>query len=126
MKLVTIIILVTPVLFEISNINSTSMSYMSATETCFSPANFEHVYKYVDIQIKKNNANFYTYGNYDLYLSNEMEISFKKNKYTLSKVIREKGIFSLVKSKRDHDKALKEANHVFCELLLTAHKYLNQ
>src|SRR5687768_588246 len=88
------------------------------TGNCFSRANFIRVYKYIEDQIKKSSATFYTYDNYELFLKDTSEISFKKDGWTLSIITIEKGAFSLAIRKRDNDKIKRKTNHIFCEILL--------
>lgn len=104
--------------FGQTSINNVKMFDIEKTENCFSKTNFDRVYKYVDDQIKKNNSTFYKYEKYELYLNGRSEISFKKDGYTLSNAIKERGIFSLAKRKQDNDKILKETNQIFCKILL--------
>ncbi len=92
----------------------------ATTETCFSVTNFDIVYQYIDVQIKKNNTSFYKYENYQIYLNDTTEISFKKDGYTLSKVIKGKGVVPLAKRKQDNNNVLKKTNGIFCEILLSA------
>lgn len=80
---------------------------------------FDTIYKYIEMQIKANNASFYTYRSYQLYLKadNDLRIILKKDNYTLSGISREKGIFSLAKIERDNMKSISETNQLLLEIL---------
>lgn len=120
------IILFTMTAFGQTSINNVKILDTVKTESCFSKANFDSVYKYINVQIKKSNTTFSKYDNYELYLNDTTEISFKKDGYTLSKVIKEKGVFSLAKRKKDNEKILKETNEIFCKILLLIDKELKK
>ena len=87
------------------------------TDTCFSKANFDKVYKHVDAQIKNEDNSFYEYDSYQLYLTDTTTIAFKKSGYTLAKITKEKGTTSLAKNAKDNDKLLNKANQIFCDIL---------
>lgn len=108
--------------FGQTSINYVKMIDTEETENCFSRTNFESVLKYIADQIKKNNTVFYRYDDYELFLNDTSEIFLKKDGYTLSKVIKGKGVFAVAKRKQDHDIILKKTNHLFCQMLLLANK----
>lgn len=92
------------------------------TENCFSKTNFDIVYKYIGSQIKKSTVAFHNYDSYEVYLKDNAQISFKSNGYTLSRIIKDKGIFALPKRKKDNENILKKTNQLFCELVVLAGK----
>ena len=87
---------------------------------CFNTTNFEIVSEYLNTKIKCSNLSYYTFGRYELFMSDNNTISIKKNGWTLSKVTKEIGIKSLAILQRDNDKILIETNQIFCELLFAA------
>ena len=90
------------------------------TDNCFSESNFGCVYNFIDTQIKKNNSTFYKYDDYELHLTDTTEIALKKDGFTLSKILKDKGFVCLAKYKKDNKNILIKTNKVFCELLLLA------
>ncbi len=85
---------------------------------CFSENNFEKFYKLIENQISKGDKIFYSFADYDLYLSNGHEIRFKKDNYTLGMIQKEKGSLSLAKRQTDSDRIIIEINRIFCEILM--------
>ena len=90
------------------------------TDNCFSMSNFVCVYKFIDTQIKTSNSTFYKYDDYELHLTDTTEIALKKDGFTLSKILKDKGFVCLAKYKKDNKNILIKTNKVFCELLLLA------
>lgn len=88
--------------------------------------NFDNVYNYIENQIKKDNMSFYPYHNYELHLIGNSEIILKKEGYTLSKITKEKGIFSLPKREKDNVEMVKKTNQLFLEILVLAGKDFNE
>ena len=105
--------------------NAKPLDLVTEKGICFSTVNFDRVYNYIDIQIKNRNTTIYRYDNYELYLNDTTEISLKKDGWTLSKIIKEKGVVSLAKRKRDNDRILKETNYIFCKILILTEKTIN-
>lgn len=114
MKTLTTIILL--------SLTSLGSGTVEKNENCFSETNFDTVYQYIDAQIKESDESFYQHGKYELWLSDASEISLKKEGYTLSKIVRKKGIFSLAKSKKPNAKSTQKTHRIFCELLLMVEK----
>lgn len=125
-KILAHIILLKMTAFGQTSNNNAKMLDTEKTETCFSKTNFDSVYKYIDNQIKRSNTTFYKYENYELNIYDTSEIDLKKDGYTLSKVLKEKGIISLAKRKQDNDKIVKKTNQLFCKILLLTDKELKK
>lgn len=83
----------------------------------FSDDNFDLAYKYLEGQIKSSNKPYYHYNEYEIHLIDEATIAFKKKAFTLSKVIKAKGIFSLSKNIMNNNKTRKETTQIFCEII---------
>ena len=86
-------------------------------EMCFTKKNFDTVCKFIKTQTIKNQSDFYTYDDIEIYISSIDELSFKKNGSTLAIINKEKGIFSLAMNKDQNDKLVSKANQLFCKLL---------
>ncbi len=99
------------------NVKNDSSMNIDNTDTCFSKANFDKVYKHVDAQIKNEDTSFYKYESYELYLTDSRTIAFKKSGYTLAIITKEKGATSLAKNSKDNDKLIIKANQMFCDIL---------
>ncbi len=122
MKLFLTILFFKMTVFGQSSKNDLKMLDTNKTENCFSSTNFDIIYLYINNHIKKKNNAFYKYGNYELYIIDATKISLKKNGYTLSSIVKERGVFSLAKRKEDHDPILKKTHQIFCELLISSEK----
>lgn len=81
---------------------------------------FDSVYQWIEKQIKRNNVSFYYYRSYELYLKDHLEIIIRKSSYTLSKISREKGIFSLAKADNDNKEMIRKTNQLLLEMLKMA------
>ena len=114
----------TPIFFLIILLNYSCNGNIekSTNETCFSKENFDTVYEFIKTQTRKSQGGFYLYDSTEIYISRIDELSFKKNGYTLSKINREKGIFSLAMLKNDNDKLTSKTNLLFCKLLSETRK----
>ena len=93
----------------------------SKRDDCFSEANFELVYAYIDAQMKKANLIAYQYKGYAITLKDAETITFDKQG-VISKVKKDKGIFALPIYKPNNKKAVKNTNSIFCELVAIASK----
>jgi hypothetical protein len=93
---------------------------MDKSNNCFSENNFDKVYKYINEQINVTGTAYYLYSGYEVYLSNPVEIRLKKNNYTLAVIHKQKAIFSLAIKQGNSNAIVKEANNVFCKILLLA------
>ena len=92
------------------------------SKICFSNENFDTVYKFIKTQTLKNQSEFYLFDDTEIYINNTDELSFKKKGYTLSKINKERGIFSLAMHKGQNDKLVLKANELFCKLLSESKK----
>lgn len=110
------------ILFLIISLNSSCNDNIekSENEMCFTNKNFDTVYKFIKTQTIKNQSDFYLYDDIEIYINGVDELSFKKNGYTLSKINKERGIFSLAMYKVQNDKLVLKANDLFCKLLSEA------
>jgi len=117
-------IIITMTAFESTRFNNAKTGDLNIENTgiCFSPIIFDRVYKYIDDQIKKENLTFYKFDNYELYVNDTTDIYFKKDGWTLSKIIKDKGVVSLAKRKQDNDSILKKTNNIFYKILLLTEK----
>ena len=95
--------------------NETNIRTMS--HRCYSEANFETVYKFVDDQIKKGEEDFYSFQAHQLFLIDGEMIAIKQKNWTQSIIHREKGIYSLAKEFKANHKYVKKAHEIFCELV---------
>lgn len=82
--------------------------------------NFDDIYDFIEIQIKENDGSFYFYKNYELHLKDNSEIILKKGNYTLSRIVKEKGIFSLAKTDNDNKEMIRKTNQLLLEILKVA------
>lgn len=89
----------------------------NTNETCFSKENFEAVHQFIKTQTKKNRSPFYLYDGVEIYTNTVDELLFIKNGYIISKINKQRGLFSLSIYKSDNDKLVSEANLLFCKLL---------
>lgn len=87
--------------------------------------NFDSVYKYIEMQIKKEPAQFYSYKDYELHLKDHLEIIITKNAYTLSIISKEKGIFSLVKTQKENEEMVVKTDKLFWEILTLSNNNFN-
>jgi len=87
--------------------------------------NFDSVYKFIELQIKKEPTEFYNYKEYELHLNDDLEIIIKKNAYTLSKISRGNGIFSLVKTQKENKEMVVKTDKLFLEVLALSNKNFN-
>ena len=110
------------ILFLIISLNSSCNGIIekSENEMCFTNENFDTVYKFIKTQTIKNQSDFYLYDEIEIYINSIDELSLKKNGYTLSKINKKSGIFSLAMHKGQNDKLALKANQLFCKLLSEA------
>lgn len=87
--------------------------------------NFDSVYKFIEMQIKEESAQFFSYKDYELHLNDDLEIIIKKNAYTLSKISRGNGIFSLVKTEKENKEMVVKTDKLFLEVLALSNKNFN-
>lgn len=87
------------------------------TASCFSEANFESVYKFLEDQIKIGNKEFFSFDDNKLYVEDGMQIVIKEENYTLAIIHKEHGISSLSKVLSDNQNLVKKAHQIFCKLL---------
>lgn len=111
----------TAVLFFFSSIfmcySCIGMVKDNKSKMCFDKENFDKVYAFIKAQTTENQTKFYKYENTEIYLNNSIEITFKKDGYTFSKINREAGLISLAKNQNDNTKILQRTNQLFCQLL---------
>ncbi|WMJ71646.1 hypothetical protein RCC89_00445 [Cytophagaceae bacterium ABcell3] len=94
---------------------------MNKTASCFSEANFEMVYLYLEEQKMIGHENGYTFGGYTLCLSEEQgQIFIKKDAYSLVVISKEGGVAPLAKRMTDNKRLEAKANEIFCQLLSLA------
>ncbi|HEX8016190.1 MAG TPA: hypothetical protein VF465_13230 [Flavobacterium sp.] len=89
-------------------------------QLCFSKTNFDSVYQFILIKTQHNKTKEYIHGDWEIVVSDSSELLFKKKGYSLSKVNREWGIFSLQKLGPDNERITLKTNLLFCELVLLA------
>lgn len=87
--------------------------------------NFDSVYKFIEMQIKEGSTQFFSYKDYELHLNDDLEIIIKKNAYTLSKISRGNGIFSLVKTEKENKEMVVKTDKLFLEVLALSNKNFN-
>ena len=87
-----------------------------------SNANFDSVYKFIDMQIKKERAQYYSYKNYEFHLYDNSEICIKKNGYTLSKTGKGNGILSFAKTVKENKEMVAKTDKLFLEILALSDK----
>lgn len=78
---------------------------------------FDSVYQWIEKQIKRNNVFFYYYKSYEFYLKDNLEIIIRKSFYILFKIVKEKGIFFLVKVDNDNKEMIRKMNQLLLEML---------
>jgi hypothetical protein len=100
--------------------NNNGTSNMNSTESCFSETDFSIVYNYIEGQIDKGNKGFYEFDDYELYLKDPAEITLKQKGYTLARIIRGEGIFSLAIMQRDNERIVKKSGLIFHRILTNA------
>ena len=113
---IKIIIILSIILF----IHSLHITMAGTKTSCFSEANFEIVYAYVEKQVRQSDSGHYQMGDMELHLRGDNQIFLKKNNYTLAIIDRETGIYSLAKVLDDNNRLVKKANEIFCDLLSEA------
>ena len=81
------------------------------TASCFSEANFESVYKFLENKIKQ--GGFHVFEGNELYVKEGMQIVIKEENYTLAIIHKEHGIYSLAKVLTDNQHLLKRPTRYF-------------
>ena len=87
------------------------------TENCFTEENFDRVHGFLKGQIKGAEEVFYKHDGYEFHLGDTGQIDLKKDRWTLARISRERGVVSLAKREKDNSRILKETNQLFCQLL---------
>jgi hypothetical protein len=65
--------------------------------TCFSPVNFALVYNFIEDAVKAEKNTFFQYEGYEIYVSDRSIIAFKERGYSLARIDKERGVYSLAK-----------------------------
>lgn len=89
-------------------------------ELCFSKTNFDNVFRFIQMKTESNKTKGYIHGDWEIVVSDNSELFFKKNGYSLSKVNRELEIFPFPKLSSDNERIILKTNQLFCELVLLA------
>ncbi len=87
---------------------------------CFSPANFDIVYSFVEQAARAAATAYIQYKEYEIYIGEPASLSFKDNGYTLARIDKNRAVFSLAKRQKDAEQTVKKVNQIFCELLAAA------
>lgn len=93
---------------------------MSNPATCFSPANFDIVFRFVVQTASAAPEGYMLYNGYEIHPGEPLSLSFKDNGYTLARIDKNRAVFSLAKRQKDDEQIVKKINQVFCELLAAA------
>ena len=108
-------------IFSIFSITQEQNFRMTDIKTsCFSEANFEIVYAYVEKHVEESKQGPYSFDDIELNLVDGCRIYLKKNNYTIAIFDKEKGIYSMAKVLEDNKRLVKKANEIFCDLLSEA------
>lgn len=102
--------------FVFSQKKETPQNVIVKKETCFSVENYQKIHDLV--AQKKEKKSFWTFGGYNIYPQKE-NLSFKIEGFTLGRITKEKGIFSLAKDSQDNERITKEVENIFCTLINT-------
>lgn len=89
--------------------------------SCYSDDNFDYVYAYVEKDMGNKSLPYFEFDGYELYTESGEVISIKKEGWTLSKVIRGKGVVALPKNEPHNSEVAHTMNAVFCNLVILAH-----
>lgn len=109
--------------FAVSEHRTTNESNVpTMNHTCYSEANFETVYKFVEDQIKKSEEDFYSFKSCQLFLMDGEVIAIRQKNWTQSMIHTERGIYSLAKELNANQRHVKKAHEIFCELVVLQEK----
>lgn len=87
---------------------------------CFSPANFDVVYNFVEQAARAASAEYIQCKEYEIHIGEPASLSVKENGYTLARIDKNRAVFSLAKKQKDGAQIIKKVNQIFCELLAAA------
>jgi hypothetical protein len=93
---------------------------MARTENCFSTLNLSIVHSYIKNQSIRNKNSFFEFEGYELYAEENLQIALKDKGYTLARINRENGIYSLAILKISNDRIVKKTGEIFCSILKIA------
>lgn len=88
--------------------------------SCFSADSFETVYWHIASLTEQNDLDYLTIEDYQLKILDNRDIAVQKAGYTLAKISKEKGIYSLAKNYSDNQSIRRKAEEIFCKLLKSA------
>ncbi len=88
--------------------------------SCFSEDNFETVYWHIASLTEQNDLDYLPMEDYQLKILDNRDIAIQKEGYTLAKISKEKGIYSLATKYSDNQSIKRKAEELFCKLLKSA------
>ncbi len=90
---------------------------MDSPDNCFSEINLSIVHSWIKEHSRKDNKPFIEFDGYELYAETDMIIIVKEKGYTLARITKENGIYSLAILKSSNDRIVKKTGRIFCRIL---------
>jgi hypothetical protein len=120
MKQLLICVFLISLLFTNCKFSKDNSTAQTNTGNCFSISNFDTVYTYLSIEIKKQAYTHYNYNGFELYIDDLKQISIKKAGNAMSKINKANGVTALAKDKSYNEIDAAITHQLFCELYLRA------